>query len=105
MLLDRGIPPNSNMASKAIGYRQAMTFLQTALKQEEPVAVAQVVQLLLDIATASRNLVKNQTTYFRDEPLFHWVEASDADDAFQEVWGSVSSEIHAGERRMGGRRE
>lgn len=28
MLLDAGIPPNSNCASRAIGYRQAMEFLQ-----------------------------------------------------------------------------
>ena len=27
-------------------------------------------QLILDIATASRNLVKNQTTWFRDDGMF-----------------------------------
>lgn len=30
----------------------------------------QLRQLILDIATASRNLVKNQTTWFRDDDLF-----------------------------------
>jgi tRNA A37 N6-isopentenylltransferase MiaA len=27
-------------------------------------------QLIFDIATASRNLVKNQTTWFRDDDMF-----------------------------------
>lgn len=29
-----------------------------------------------DVATASRNYVKNQTTWFRDEAMFRWLDVS-----------------------------
>lgn len=34
---------------------------------------AELHQLIFDIATASRNLVKNQTTWFRDDGMFRCV--------------------------------
>ncbi|KAF6256678.1 IPP transferase-domain-containing protein [Scenedesmus sp. NREL 46B-D3] len=71
LLLRLGMSPNSHVATKAIGYRQGCEFMQAALR-DGAVSPQQLRQLILDIATASRNLVKNQTTWFRDDDLFRW---------------------------------
>jgi tRNA A37 N6-isopentenylltransferase MiaA len=47
----------------------AFTALQAALNAGGATK-EQLQQMILDIATASRNLVKNQTTWFRDDSLF-----------------------------------
>lgn len=75
MLMRRGLRANQNMACRAIGYRQTLELLEAAASRGH-VSDQDVVQLVLDIATASRNLVKSQCTWFRDEQLFHWVDAS-----------------------------
>jgi tRNA A37 N6-isopentenylltransferase MiaA len=49
----------------------AAAALQAALR-DGAASPQQLRQLILDIATASRNLVKNQTTWFRDDDLFRW---------------------------------
>jgi hypothetical protein len=36
---------------------------------------------MLDVASASRNLVKSQTTWFRDDPTFRWLDAAAVDEA------------------------
>jgi tRNA dimethylallyltransferase len=54
-------------ASQAIGYRQCLDFLETA--QDEQVYKKFVKQF----KTASRHYAKRQFTWFRKEPLFHWL--------------------------------
>jgi hypothetical protein len=54
--------------------------LQAALRNGSA-SPQQLRQLNLDIATASRNLVKNQTTWFRDDDLFRW-----AIDVYVKEW-------------------
>jgi tRNA dimethylallyltransferase len=119
MLLDAGLAPGSNMAAKAIGYRQAMEWLcagaERALEQrsrragEEAAAGAgggaaaqaaaaeacapvfslqDLKQLALDVAQASRHLVKGQSTWFRGDPAFTWLDAAQGAEA-------VASEIVA----------
>lgn len=46
-----------------------VVLLQAAIAQGSA-SEEQLQQLIFDIATASRNLVKNQTTWFRDDELF-----------------------------------
>jgi tRNA A37 N6-isopentenylltransferase MiaA len=48
---------------------KAFTVLQAAIATGSA-SEQQLHQLIFDIATASRNLVKNQTTWFRDDELF-----------------------------------
>lgn len=62
-----GIRENSS-ASQAIGYRQALDFLQTNQSEEE---YRKFVHLFKQ---ASRNYAKRQFTWFRREPLFRWLD-------------------------------
>ncbi|GAB4815722.1 hypothetical protein N2152v2_002768 [Parachlorella kessleri] len=128
MLLDAGMAPNSNCATRAIGYRQALDFLaachaeaaQRAQHAEREAAQGQrtgpeqqqrqvteqhaqagntaqaqqagqeaaagaltedrVIQLVRDIQTASRKLCHRQMVWFRDDPMFKWVDATAGDD-------------------------
>jgi hypothetical protein len=125
MLLRLGIRSNTNTASKAIGYRQAMDFLQVgaaggsspgpcgalapcaggtsrgggggwrgrwrrwggaegdatrraqAAKEAGGASRAQLLQLIADVCTKSRQLVKNQHTWFRDDHMFRWLDVSE----------------------------
>lgn len=43
MLLGSGLAPDSNCATRAIGYRQAMVFLQSCLERPEPVTEGDLV--------------------------------------------------------------
>lgn len=93
-----GDPPTSAavVAAAAPPPSAADPVQQQQALQVPRVTPAQVLQLAADVATASRNLVKSQYTYFRDEPLFAWVEASDPEAAFQEVAAALGTPHHAG---------
>lgn len=62
-----GLRQNSS-ASQAIGYRQALDFLETDGSQEE---YKKFVHLFKQ---ASRNYAKRQFTWFKREPLFRWLD-------------------------------
>lgn len=65
--LDRkGIRINSS-ASQAIGYRQALHYL------ESPRTDADYLAFISDFKKASRQYAKRQFTWFRKEPLFRWI--------------------------------
>jgi tRNA dimethylallyltransferase len=65
--LDRkGIRINSS-ASQAIGYRQALHYLQS------PKSNADYLAFISDFKKASRQYAKRQFTWFRKEPLFRWI--------------------------------
>jgi tRNA dimethylallyltransferase len=107
MLLDAGLAPGSNMAAKAIGYRQAMEWLcagaersleaadarrhgkkrreagaeSAATPSRQAFTLADLKQLALDVAQASRHLVKGQSTWFRGDPAFTWVDAGQGTEA------------------------
>jgi tRNA dimethylallyltransferase len=123
MLLDAGLPPGSNMAAKAIGYRQAMEWLcagaERALEQQQrrraeeerggdggdgetPSAASTTAataafslqdlkQLALDVAQASRHLVKGQSTWFRGDPAFTWLDAEQGAEAVAEEIVALAS--------------
>ncbi len=55
-------------ASQAIGYRQCLDFLKTSQSELE------YKKFVRKFKTASRHYAKRQFTWFRKEPLFHWLD-------------------------------
>ncbi|KAL5564444.1 hypothetical protein UlMin_027608 [Ulmus minor] len=74
-LLDEGLLPNSNSATKAIGYRQAMEYL-IMCRQHGVSSPREFHAFLSDFQKASRNFAKRQLTWFRNEKIYHWLNAS-----------------------------
>src|SRR5262249_17727718 len=66
-LEQQGLSQNSS-ASQAIGYRQVLDFLQTS---QSP---AEYEQFVKNFKQATRHYAKRQFTWFRKEPLFHWLD-------------------------------
>ena len=62
----KGIRINSS-ASQAIGYRQALQYL------ESPQTSADYLAFVSDFKRASRQYAKRQFTWFRKEPMFRWI--------------------------------
>lgn len=66
-LKEMGIKANTS-ASQAIGYRQALDYLDTAETEEE------YHHFVNSFKQATRHYAKRQFTWFRKEPLFHWLD-------------------------------
>lgn len=66
-LEQQGLRQNSS-ASQAIGYRQALDFLQTTQTTEDYENFVKVFK------QATRHYAKRQFTWFRKEPLFQWLD-------------------------------
>ncbi|KAL8032034.1 hypothetical protein ABFS82_13G068100 [Erythranthe guttata] len=75
-LLDLGLMPNSNSASRAIGYRQAMEYLLISREQRGCSSSKDFYYFLTNFQKASRNFAKRQLTWFRNEPVYQWIDAS-----------------------------
>ncbi|XP_062097009.1 tRNA dimethylallyltransferase 9 [Humulus lupulus] len=75
-LLDIGLLPNSNSATRAIGYRQAMEYLLMCREQGGGSSPREFCSFLSDFQKASRNFAKRQLTWFRNEKIYHWLDAS-----------------------------
>lgn len=58
---------NNPSASQAIGYRQALEFL------DSPQSLSDMQNFILKFKKASRHYAKRQFTWFRKEPLFRWL--------------------------------
>lgn len=67
MLDKKGLRSNSS-AAQAIGYRQALDFLDSKQTKEDYRNFVQAFK------QASRNYAKRQFTWFRREPLFRWLD-------------------------------
>lgn len=76
ILLDKGVSPNSNPPSRAIGYRQAMEYLQECREGDVYPTVDRFLQFLSTFQQASRNYAKRQMVWFRSEQLYRWLDAS-----------------------------
>lgn len=81
MLLDAGIEPNTNCGSRAIGYRQALEFLQRCHAEPGALGEPAVIELVKSIQAASRKLCHRQMTWFRDEEMFRWIDATAGEEA------------------------
>jgi tRNA dimethylallyltransferase len=66
-LLKEGIKSNSS-AAQAIGYRQAIEYLESKQTKED------FNHFIESFKQASRHYVKRQLTWFRKEPLFQWMD-------------------------------
>jgi tRNA dimethylallyltransferase len=55
-------------AAQAIGYRQALDFLETPRSPEDYMDFVQ------EFKQASRHYAKRQFTWFKKEPLFRWLD-------------------------------
>lgn len=66
-LVNAGIHQNST-AANAIGYRQALEYLETAHTEED------FKYFLDNFKKASRHYAKRQRTWFAKEPLFQWLD-------------------------------
>lgn len=65
-LIKQGLRQNPS-AAQAIGYRQCLDFLEGSQGEKEYQHFVRVFK------TASRHYAKRQFTWFRKEPLFHWL--------------------------------
>lgn len=65
-LKNKGLVTNPS-ASQAIGYRQCLDFFETSQDEME------YKKFIRKFKTASRHYAKRQFTWFRKEPLFHWL--------------------------------
>ncbi|KAK4373949.1 hypothetical protein RND71_004626 [Anisodus tanguticus] len=75
-LLDSGLLPNSNSATRAIGYRQAMEYLLRCRENGGWSSVGDFYGFLSEFQKASRNFAKRQMTWFRNEQIYEWIDAS-----------------------------
>ncbi|XP_052178285.1 tRNA dimethylallyltransferase 9 isoform X2 [Diospyros lotus] len=75
-LLDIGLLPNSNSATRAIGYRQAMEYLLRCREKGGWSSAPDFFAFLSEFQKASRNFAKRQLTWFRNERIYQWIDAS-----------------------------
>ncbi|KAF8763055.1 hypothetical protein HU200_008905 [Digitaria exilis] len=75
-LLDIGLRPNINSATSAIGYRQTMEYLLQCRQNGGESTPQEFFQFLANFQSTSRNFAKRQMTWFRNEKIYQWVDAS-----------------------------
>lgn len=113
-----GLRPNTNCATRAIGYRQALEFLERKAGEKREnsedekqtgaaVTEAEIVTLSKEIMAASRKLCHRQMSWFRDDPLFRWVDAAAGEaavvDTIMDGWTAAVHQGGAGPEFNGGR--
>lgn len=75
-LLNIGLRPNTNSATRAIGYRQTMEYLLECRSHGGRSTSESFNAFLYEFQKASRNFAKRQMTWFRNELMYHWIDAS-----------------------------
>lgn len=75
-LLDLGLLPNSNSATRAIGYRQAMEYLLRCRENGGWSSAEDFYGFLSEFQKTSRNFAKRQMAWFRNEQIYEWIDAS-----------------------------
>eukprot|EP00210_Caulerpa_lentillifera_P000592 g573.t1 len=73
-LLEAGIAPNTNCATRSIGYRQSMNFLQKLKNGEIELNIDTTRSFIMEFEAATRKLVKQQITWFRSDRRYRWVD-------------------------------
>lgn len=91
-LLDIGLRPDMNSATRAIGYKQAMEYLLSCREQGGRSSPEEFCGFLSEFQKASRNFAKRQITWFRNELIYHWLDAS---KPFKEVTNFICNAYHA----------
>ncbi|XP_062233996.1 tRNA dimethylallyltransferase 9 [Phragmites australis] len=75
-LLDIGLHPSINSATRAIGYKQAMEYLLHCRQNGGESTPQEFLEFLTKFQRTSRNFAKRQITWFRNENIYQWVDAS-----------------------------
>lgn len=75
-LLDSGLIPNGKSSTKAIGYRHAMEYLQHCREVNGQCSPGDFYAFLSEFQRVSRNFAKRQMIWFRNELIYHWLDAS-----------------------------
>ncbi|TVU27129.1 hypothetical protein EJB05_29709, partial [Eragrostis curvula] len=75
-LLDIGLDPNINSATRAIGYRQTMEYLLQCRQNSGESTRQEFMEFLAKFQATSRNFARRQLTWFRNEKIYQWVDAS-----------------------------
>ncbi|XBI42459.1 tRNA dimethylallyltransferase 9-like [Triticum dicoccoides] len=81
-LLDVGLQPNMNSATRAIGYRQTMEYLVHCRQNGGSSSPEEFLEFLTKFQQTSRNFSRRQMTWFRNEKIYQWVDAS---QPFEEI--------------------
>lgn len=117
-LLKKGLQANRNCSTRAIGYRQVLEYLDkaktnTIIKNKNiaapiiPLSESGIVELARNIQTASRQLCHKQLSWFRDDPLFKWIDASQGQketvDQILELYKTPAHQGGCGAQFNGGR--
>jgi tRNA dimethylallyltransferase len=117
-LLKRGLQANRNCSTRAIGYRQVLEYLEKARTNTNlinknmaapivPLSESGIVQLAREIQSASRQLCHKQVSWFRDDPLFKWIDASQGEkesvDQILELYETPAHQGGCGAQFNGGR--
>lgn len=84
-MLAAGVRPNSNPASRSIGYRQAIEYLVACRSRGGRSTEGEFLAFLGDVQKASRNYAKRQLTWFRAERLYRWLDASQPTEALADA--------------------
>lgn len=74
-MLDAGLQPGSVPASTAIGYRQAMEYIQDCEGSRE-VLERRFMRFLSNFQAVTRKYTTRQITWFRKEPRYHYVDVA-----------------------------
>ncbi|WOL13367.1 tRNA dimethylallyltransferase 9 isoform X1 [Canna indica] len=90
-LLDIGLRPDMNSATRAIGYRQAMEYLLSCREQGGRSSPEEFYAFLSEFQKASRNFSKRQITWFRNELIYQWLDAS---KPFEDVTDFICNAYH-----------
>ncbi|RLN28947.1 hypothetical protein C2845_PM05G00440 [Panicum miliaceum] len=90
-LLDIDLHPHISSATRAIGYKQAMEFLLQCRQNGGESTPQEFLQFLAKFKSTSRNFAKRQITWFRNEMIYEWVDAS---RPFEEVVQFICDAYH-----------
>jgi tRNA dimethylallyltransferase len=83
-LLREGVKPNTNSASRAIGYAQAIDYLLKCKRERENNSeaaknryAALLLEFIEELQRETRMYAKRQFTWLRSEKQFQWIDASE----------------------------
>ncbi|KAK9826713.1 hypothetical protein WJX81_000524 [Elliptochloris bilobata] len=97
-LLHRGLLADSCCAARAIGYRQALAFLQRCHADVGAATGNGLVGMVDEMQAATRRLCHSQLSWFRNEPAFRWVDATPPPE---QVAAAIAAEVASSDPPLG----
>eukprot|EP00884_Botryococcus_braunii_P023627 jgi/Botrbrau1/9949/Bobra.0012s0044.1 len=95
MLLEEGVGLEQTCASRGIGYRQAMIALSAWLNDPASISESSLEEVVSNIQAATRNLCHRQIKWFRNDPLYRWIDAArHPDEVASEIAAAVCQDTH-----------